>query len=408
MRINIRLKMFLIITAILVITAVVFTLLSSIILEKIIIEDYRRNIDRAFITMKRNFNSNNDLQDFLRDNERGLRSFLTIFNDDGEIFASTSPQLSREKFLPKDEYDNVIKKISEIDYEFIFTEHKAPNKSIPILALIGVLKPDYNILIEKPLEIVDDMKEFGQTTILITITVVLLIGFILAYIFARVLTDPIFKIRNKANAIKELDFTTTLEVKNSDEIGELGATINEISKKLSDTLHELERLSQTDKLTQVSNRLKVDSFIENEVYRAKERDKTFSIILLDIDKFKDVNDTFGHPTGDYVLKSIASIIQKHCRKVDLVGRWGGEEFIIILPDTSLEGALKTAENLRSLIENFEFKDVGNKTASFGVTEYDKSFSIKDLISKVDEALYTAKESGRNKVIQAKLIDKLQV
>lgn len=408
MRINIRLKLFLIITTILVITTAVFMLLSSIILEKIIIEDYRNNIDRAFIKMKKNFNSSNDLQDFLRDNERGLRSFVTIFNDRGEILASTSPQLSREKRLPEDEYNNVTTLISEVDNEFIYTEHRAPDKSIPILAMIGVLKPDYNILVEKPLEIVDDMKEFGQTTILITITVVLLIGFIMAYIFARVFTNPIFKIRNKANDIKQLNFTTTLEIKNSDEIGELGATINEISTKLSETLHELERLSQTDKLTQVANRLKVDSFIEDEVYRAKERGKTFSIILLDIDKFKEVNDTFGHPVGDYVLKSIASIIKGHCRKVDLVGRWGGEEFIIILPDTSLDGALKTAENIRSLIESFEFKDVGTKTASFGVVEYDRNYSIKDIILKVDEALYTAKESGRNRVIQANSIDKLQV
>ncbi|WP_281169383.1 GGDEF domain-containing protein [Sulfurospirillum arcachonense] len=124
----------------------------------------------------------------------------------------------------------------------------------------------------------------------------------------------------------------------------------------------------------------------------------FSIMMLDIDHFKDVNDTYGHQIGDSVLIEFANILKKHSRKTDIVGRWGGEEFIIICLDTNIQGATNLAENLRASIEEFEFSIINHKTVSIGVSEVKDTDNIKTLIKRVDDYLYKAKESGRNKVI----------
>ncbi len=121
-------------------------------------------------------------------------------------------------------------------------------------------------------------------------------------------------------------------------------------------------------------------------------------MMLDIDHFKDVNDTYGHQIGDSVLIEFANILKKHSRKTDIVGRWGGEEFIIICLDTNIQGATNLAENLRASIEEFEFSIINHKTVSIGVSEVKDTDNIKTLIKRVDDYLYKAKESGRNKVI----------
>lgn len=164
------------------------------------------------------------------------------------------------------------------------------------------------------------------------------------------------------------------------------------SKKL------IEEISQKDKLTQIYNRLKLDETLELEIARANRYGMNFSIILLDIDKFKSVNDTYGHQAGDSVLVQMAQILSKNIRNTDLVGRWGGEEFLIICPNTTGNQCKILAENLRKKIENFEFDIVKNITSSFGVSEYIFKEKDSNLLKRCDDALYEAKKSGRNQVL----------
>jgi diguanylate cyclase (GGDEF)-like protein/PAS domain S-box-containing protein len=160
----------------------------------------------------------------------------------------------------------------------------------------------------------------------------------------------------------------------------------------------IEKISQQDKLTQLYNRIKLDKTLEDEMHRYNRYKESFSIIMVDIDYFKAVNDEYGHQVGDSVLKEVATLLKINTREVDIVGRWGGEEFMIILPKTSIDGAMKLAEKLRVEIAGYEFGVVGHKSASFGVGEYTDSDNINTLIKRVDDNLYKAKHTGRDRVV----------
>lgn len=165
---------------------------------------------------------------------------------------------------------------------------------------------------------------------------------------------------------------------------------------------KLELLSVTDKLTQVFNRVKLDEILDQQEQLFQRYQQRFSIIIIDIDFFKAVNDQFGHQGGDTILIEFANLIRNNIRNTDILGRWGGEEFMLISPKTNSKNAYIQAEKLRKLIESFSFPNTGSLTASFGVAEYQKgSTSIKDLIALADKALYRAKKEGRNRVVQAK-------
>lgn len=169
------------------------------------------------------------------------------------------------------------------------------------------------------------------------------------------------------------------------------------NRKLRVLNKELERLSVTDKLTGLFNRNKLDETFENEIQRSFRFNQCFSIIMLDVDYFKHVNDTYGHPTGDRVLIDIGQILQNNTRETDIVGRWGGEEFLIICPQTDQQGAVAMAESLRQHLERHPFPVIRQATASFGVSTYRPGDRCKDLLSRADEALYLAKNKGRNRV-----------
>ncbi len=162
---------------------------------------------------------------------------------------------------------------------------------------------------------------------------------------------------------------------------------------------KLKLIASTDKLTGLFNRNKFYEIISNEIERAKRYNRPLSLIIFDIDHFKKINDTFGHNIGDYVLKTIATIIKKNIRKNDTPFRWGGEEFIVLTPETDINGAATFAEKLREAVENYKFDKVVKVTISLGVAQYDpkKDKDIDSLINRADEALYKSKESGRNRV-----------
>ena len=159
---------------------------------------------------------------------------------------------------------------------------------------------------------------------------------------------------------------------------------------------KLETLSIMDKLTNVFNRRKIDESLRLEIQRAERYNKKLSLIIIDIDHFKHVNDTFGHQMGDDVLIKVAEILQKSIRKIDILGRFGGEEFLIVCPQTEKEGVLKLAENIRKNIESYKFNTVRDITISLGLTSYQSGDDEDSIIKRSDDALYASKDEGRNK------------
>ena len=190
-----------------------------------------------------------------------------------------------------------------------------------------------------------------------------------------------------------LDSTVIVRDKNNEIIEFVGYLTDITTLKHQELI--LKNISITDQLTRVFNRMHIDEILQIQQYRYNRAQELCSIILIDIDYFKSVNDEFGHLIGDKVLIEFANVLQSSIREGDTLGRWGGEEFLIILPHTNLEQTILLAQKLRVIIENTLFTVVKHKTASFGVASFKGQMDIENLIDKADKALYQSKKNGRN-------------
>ena len=169
-------------------------------------------------------------------------------------------------------------------------------------------------------------------------------------------------------------------------------------QKRKDAILELQDLAITDPLTGIFNRRKLHEVLRYEIGRKYRYKSDLSIVMCDIDYFKKINDEFGHHAGDNVIKLITKLINKNIRKPDIFARWGGEEFVILMPNTSIVSARMVAKKLQAAIASTQFPDVGRVTASFGVALFDSKTDTADtFINRSDRALYKAKEGGRNDV-----------
>lgn len=151
-----------------------------------------------------------------------------------------------------------------------------------------------------------------------------------------------------------------------------------------------------DPLTKAYNRRYFTEVINHEIEKVRRSKGRFSLIMLDIDHFKSVNDIYGHTVGDHVLKEMVQVIKKNIRKYDIVSRIGGEEFTILLPNTEIEYAYGLAERIRKSIEEYKFIDDYNITVSLGITHYENGDTLDTILKRSDDALYTSKNSGRNR------------
>ena len=177
---------------------------------------------------------------------------------------------------------------------------------------------------------------------------------------------------------------------------EAGAEAGEAAAAPVD-IDSLERLASADPLTGLANRRGGEKDISAEISRARRQNTPLSCVLLDIDHFKEVNDTFGHQAGDYVLREISALLRGTVRAYDILVRWGGEEFLVVLPGVAHEQALKLAERIRQAIENMPLSGIGGITASFGVAALGSDYSFEAMFAQADRRLYSAKASGRNTV-----------
>ena len=185
---------------------------------------------------------------------------------------------------------------------------------------------------------------------------------------------------------------------------QLETQLQEQTQILTQQNQRLQLQATTDELTGLFNRYFLDQVLDELLDRADRYNETVSLIIFDLDRFKKVNDTWGHPVGDEVLKHTAALSKKHLRKADLFIRLGGEEFAIIMPQTNLNGAIQVAEKLRKELETHPHAVAGCTTASFGVAERLRAESFKRWYKRADQAMYIAKESGRNRVMPSSVED----
>ena len=175
----------------------------------------------------------------------------------------------------------------------------------------------------------------------------------------------------------------------------------DVIKKINFMYSHSRYLSLTDALTGLYNRRHLDTMLEREFLRAKRYGSDLSVAIIDIDFFKKVNDTHGHICGDYILKEVAYLILENFRKTDIIFRYGGEEFVALLTETTLEKAKIPLERLRKSVEEYPFNFKGNDikiTISGGATEIGDVENASEFLDNADKALYMAKENGRNQIV----------
>jgi len=246
-------------------------------------------------------------------------------------------------------------------------------------------------------QLVFDRVKYGFILILInSIIKTIALWFIIYYVIKKYLGQPLeeftTKIRKQdVHSPQAIDLN--LHWTDTNELLILKDSYNHMIQRLNE--HKL--LSITDKLTGLFNRLKLDEALKDEFNRSNRFKRSFGIIIIDIDYFKKINDTYGHQVGDQVLIQFAKILKENIRKIDILGRWGGEEFMIICSETDFQGTIKLAQSLREIISNYDFPIIGNFSASFGVSTYNGDENIDKVIARADNALYKAKANGRNRV-----------
>ncbi len=241
---------------------------------------------------------------------------------------------------------------------------------------------------------------------------------ILAYGIGHSIVRPLDSLIGAADRIASGDLAVPLQAANGGEIGELSRVFNKMVERLrrgredletaNRALQEqnklLEALAVTDSLTGLFNRKKLDDILDDQFVRFRRNQRPFALLMVDIDKFKLLNDTHGHLAGDEVLVALAGILQRSVRAVDFVARYGGEEFVVVLVETTTKAAAQIAERIRALVESHRpeaTREALAITVSIGVTEsHATDGSVEDVLARADHAMYDAKHAGRNAVREA--------
>lgn len=202
--------------------------------------------------------------------------------------------------------------------------------------------------------------------------------------------------KKKSNDLLYEDKTITPLKNDIGEIVGFVSTGKDVTKEIL-MRHEVERIAMIDQLTGIYNRHKFEQLLCLERERSRRFGQQLSLILIDIDHFKLINDTYGHDAGDEVLKHLVKIIQDNIRQIDIFARWGGEEFLILTPDTDLDNIQILAEKLRLAVEKADFPTSSYITISQGVATFEKEDTFEDVFKRMDKGLYWAKKHGRNQV-----------
>lgn len=289
------------------------------------------------------------------------------------------------------------------EYELNHTRKIAYYSHIPELRWIVVTAVEKRE-VTKPVLI-----NLGMVSLLF-VSVSLFLGWFMSKWFSRRLIDPLLSLKEDVDRIVkgETSGSGTAPSYENNEIGLIAKQIYSLTERelyrrnqqLKTLNEELEKISVTDKLTGLFNRHKMDDELEKAFYLWKRYNRSFCLLMVDIDNFKGVNDTYGHQMGDAVLREFAEILTSSLRHSDVASKWGGEEFLILCPETRKDEALILAERIRSKVAERNFVAKLKITVSVGVCEVKDHNTIDALLSEADNNLYKAKQLGKNKVVDS--------
>lgn len=314
------------------------------------------------------------------------KNILSIKDIDGKEFVKEliSSANSNHPHWVTYKWNNPISQKIDIKHSYV---KKVPHSNWLIGS--GFYMEDYNkkIAVKKAELEKANQKQLGN--ILLMSSMILLISFIISYIMSKMIQKRFIK------------YAEMIEIKNN-ELSTLNLELENIIDVRTAELHEayekMEKIAVTDALTHIYNRYFFNDALQNEINRANRYNSIFSLLMIDIDHFKQVNDVYGHDVGDQVLIKIVDIAASCLRGSDIFARIGGEEFMIILPQTTLESSIDIGERLRVSVEEYIFDNIGKITISLGLAQYRKEETFKEIVKRVDTALYDAKNNGRNRLI----------
>jgi diguanylate cyclase (GGDEF)-like protein len=337
------------------------------------------------------------VQQVLRSFARDSLSSVYLMNSEGALLASSRRMSTRliTTSLSRPTLQRLLQREGQVFRYMSFTRND----------VVGTLKrvPEarWSVVTEIPSHAAFGQVRRFRNVALLVITALLVVVALAAYRFGLIIVRPLDRLTKGAAEVAAGDLAVDLPSGGAGEVGYLTAVFNHMVTRLRESREELERLSLTDDLTGLVNYRGLMQRLDEEARRYRRTRRSFTVLMADVDHFKKYNDTFGHPAGDEVLRKVAAILRNAARETDCVGRYGGEEFCLMLPETAVEGAVTLAQRLRARIESADFG--GQRTTlSIGVASLPgNGHTPEAVIAAADAALYEAKRRGRNRVAQAR-------
>jgi len=340
----------------------------------------------------------------------GAENLVSVFDREGNIVLPLDE--SRQDFLKSVLHQGFVaedSRLGDILSSTLVATHNYtdPEKGKMLGALISMPELSWAVFIQQPYETVYwNLGRMRRLSIFVG-ALSLCFAVLLAFLISRYITRSIVKLTHGVRQVANRNFTFKVDINSKNEIGELAATFNQMvdqlnshRKDLEEKQKELELLARTDALTGLNNHRHFMDQLSCEIKQAVRHNSPLSVMILDLDDFKRVNDTYGHLIGDRVLSTIAELIKQHVRSTDIAARYGGDEFCVALPNTTAPGARglakKLCEEIAEVVFSADSEIVFHITCSIGLAQFHKDMKNSLVILKfADQALYKAKSAGRN-------------
>ncbi len=340
-----------------------------------------------------------NIEEVLRNLVASRQGHIAVVNQEGRTFIATGgrPGALRE---------GTLRLLTDAGGAPVLYE--APEGTV-VGTLAPVARTNWSVIVDVPeASAFAEITRLRNTTIILTLVLLAGVGS-LAWALALLIVRPLGRLSRAADRVAGGDLDVEVPVAgggSGGELSQLTQVFNDMVRRLRQGREELERLSVTDELTGLANRRRLVAELEREWKRSDRHQRTFVVMMMDVDRFKHFNDSYGHPAGDGVLKRLADVLRDVVREVDTAARYGGEEFTVILPETPAAEGARVAERIRSRMEAERFSPNGTGesvgvTVSIGFAVFPADADSPDgLISTADQALYRAKQAGRNRVVAA--------